>query len=95
MVQEGFYSRGTMPEIEGTRTLRHYLAFSHQLGLPHFNKSIEQDPVIGLTAILATVTTPYMPNDLLLLRPLIVLVVILTVMVITYILVRKRTISAF
>jgi hypothetical protein len=95
MMPEGFYIRGTIPGIVGPVTWKHYLAFSHQLGLPHFNKSIEQDPVISVTASLTTTSLPYMPSDLLPLRPLIVLVVISTVAVITYVLVRKRTISAF
>lgn len=91
LAPEGVYIRGTIPGIEGTITWRHYLAFSHQLGLPHFNQSIEQDPVITIAASLATVSFAYMPSNFLPLETLTVLVAISTVATVTYVFMKRRT----
>lgn len=48
LAPEGVYVRGTYPGMEGRRTWRHYMAFAHQIGLPHFKEHVSQDPVIGL-----------------------------------------------
>lgn len=48
LAPEGLYVRGTYPGMEGRRTWKHYIAFAHQLGIPHFQTSAAQDPTIGL-----------------------------------------------
>jgi len=88
-IPEGVCVRGTYPGMEGERTWRHYIAFAHQLGLPHFNNSVSQDPVIGLVATLATVSL-ILPQDLLALRPLIAVTIIATVLFTTYYLAKRR-----
>jgi len=94
-IPAGVYISGVVPGMGVRRIWRHYLAFSHQLGLPHFNASIEQDPVIGIAATLATVPLQFMPGDLLPLRTLTVLAAISTVATAIYILLKRRTTGPF
>jgi len=87
----GVYVRGTYPGMEGRRTWRHYVSFAHQLGLPHFNKYVSQDPVIGLTATLLTTTiTSFLPGDLLPLRVIITVAVVATAAFSIYYLGKRR-----
>lgn len=91
-VPEGVYIRGICPGIVGSAPWKHYLAFSHQLSLPHFNESIEQDPLIGLTASLPTVSLSLPPatENPPTINALTVLVAASTVAAAAYVFIRRR-----
>ena len=42
-----------------------YVAFSHQLGLPRFNSSLSQDPIIGAEVLLLISGFGFLPESLL------------------------------
>ncbi len=90
MAPEGVYIRGTYPGIEGRRTWRHYLAFSHQLGLPHFENYVAQDPVISVAATLSTTVISFLPGDLLPLRVIATVAVFATAAFTIYYLGKRR-----
>lgn len=92
LIPGGVYVRGTTPGMRAAPTWRHYVAFAHQLGLPHFDDYVSQDPVIGLAATLATVA-PILPVDLLPLKAIIIAAIVVTVAFTVYSL-RKRRITA-
>ena len=69
----GTYFEGVSP------TGTYKIGFAHQLGLPHFEEHISQDPVVGLAATLSTVILPFLPRDILPLEVVITAVIIVTV----------------
>ncbi|MEM2935810.1 MAG: hypothetical protein QW231_01370 [Candidatus Bathyarchaeia archaeon] len=89
-ILEGVYVRGTYPGMDRKVTWKHYVAFAHQLGLPHFNEYVSQDPVIGLTATLSTTIIPFLPGDLLPLRVIVTVAVAVTAAFTIYYLGKRR-----
>jgi hypothetical protein len=79
----GTYFDGVAPT--GTYTM----GFIQQLGLPHFEEYVAQDPVIGLAAPLFTVTLPFHPGDLLSLTTIVAATILVTVGFVLYTQVRR------
>jgi hypothetical protein len=90
LAPEGIYMSGIYPGIWGIRTWRHYVSFAYQLSLPHFNKYVSQDPVIGLTATLYT--TPFL-EDLLPISVILTVAVAATVAFAIYYLGKRRIVA--
>ena len=88
LIPGGVYVRGTTPGMRAVPIWRHYIAFAHQLGLPHFNDYVSQDPVIGLAATLFI--APFLPVDLLPLKAVITAAIIVTVAFTLHSLRRRR-----
>ena len=90
-VPSGVYVKGMTPDLtmHGTRW-NSYVAFSHQLGLPRFDDSISQDPVIGLEVPLLIAGLGFSPS-LLTPQTLTLTTVVVTIAFVLYMLNARRS----
>lgn len=83
-VPKGVHVRGMTPGFSTRTSWRQYIAFSHQLGLPRFNESISQDPIIGMPASLLIGSLGALPPALLTPQTLVIVTIIVTMAFATY-----------
>lgn len=83
-VPRGVHVRGMTPGFTTHTSWRQYIAFSHQLGLPRFNESISQDPIIGIQVPLLIGSLGIPPTALLTPQMLILVTIVITVAFATY-----------
>lgn len=92
----GVYIQGMSPDLTThEKRWRSYVAFSHQLGLPRFDNSLSQDPIIGVEAPLLISGLGLTPNGLLTPQTLTLATVIVTVAVALFWLNARRSPKQF
>ncbi len=91
-VPPGVYIQGMRPDLTThAAQWKSYVAFSHQLGLPRFNSSLSQDPIIGAEVLLLISGFGFLPEGLLTPQILTLTTVVVTLAVALYWLNARRS----